>query len=83
MNIEDQVKDLIEKELEKEKIIVDEVLYLEEDNNMFLRIVIDKIPVVDINTCVCATKIINPLLDKSQIVKDSYILDITSKERGE
>lgn len=83
MSIENQVKNLIEKELEKESILVDEVLYLEEDNNMFLRIVIEKQPVVDINTCVIATRIINPLLDDSAIISDSYILDITSKERGE
>ena len=82
MNIEKTVKTLIEEPLLKEKIIVDEVLYLKEDGNYFLRIIIDKEGFVDLNTCVKATKIINPLLT-DDLIKESYILDITSKEKGE
>lgn len=82
MNVEKTIKNKIENELLKVNIIVDSVSYLKEDNNMFLRIVIDKEPVVDIDTCVEATKIINPLIDELTIIEDSYILDITSKERG-
>ena len=42
MDIPSKVKELIEKELEKIDLTVDEVLYVKEDGNYFLRVVIDK-----------------------------------------
>ena len=54
-----------------------------EGSNYFLRITIDREKPIDIDTCVLVTKIINPLLDEADIIKDSYILDISSKEKGE
>ena len=44
---------------------------------------IDKDDIVDLDTCVEVTNIINPILDESNIIDDSYILDITTKEKGE
>lgn len=83
MELENQIRQLITADLEKEKILVDDVEYLEEDNTNFLRIVIDKEGVVDIDTCVLATRIINPILDTADLIEENYILDITSKEKGE
>lgn len=83
MKLEDKVRDLISDKLQEVSIIVDDVMYVMEDGNYFLRIVIDKNGVVDIDTCVEATKIINPILDKADLIKNAYILDVTSKERGE
>ena len=57
--------------------------YLKENRNYFLRITIDKDDIVDLDTCVEVTNIINPILDESNIIDDSYILDITTKEKGE
>lgn len=83
MEIEKKIKELIESELNKELILVDNVSYFKEDGNYYLRITIDKNGIVDIDTCVLATKIINPILDKADLIKESYILDVTSKERGD
>ena len=58
-------------------------IYEKEGNNYFLRIVIDRIKPIDIDTCVEVTHLINPLLDNSDIISDSYILDISSKEKGD
>ena len=82
MSIEETVLNLIEQPLLAEGLRVDEVLFLKEDNNYFLRIIIDKEGFVDLNTCIKATKIINPLLD-DDLTDKAYILDITSKEKGE
>ncbi len=82
MNIEEKVKKLIEPQLTEIGVKVDKVEYVKEGNNYFLRITIDKEDIVDIDTCVEATKIINPILDKEDLIEDSYILDVTSKERG-
>lgn len=79
MNLEEKITKIIEKQLQEKEIFVDKVEYIKEDNNNFLRITIDCKNGVDIDTCVEASKIINPILDEEDIIKDSYILDVTSK----
>lgn len=81
--MEDKVRKLIEDPMKETGIIVDSIVYEKEGSNNFLRIVIDRNIPIDIDTCVMATNIINPLLDDADIIKDSYILDISSKEKGE
>ena len=80
--MEEKVKKLIEEKLNEEGIIVDSVEYVKEGTNNFLRITIDKEGIVDIDTCVLATNIINPIIDEADLIEESYILDVTSKERG-
>ena len=82
MSIEQKVRELIEEKLESNGYILDEVLYIKEDGNYFLRIVIDKNGIIDVEDCVNATKIIDPLLDDVDYITDSYILDVCSKEKG-
>jgi len=80
--MQDKVKKLIEKPLKEINIKVDEVTYEKEGSIYFLRVVIDKEPFVDVNTCVSATEIINPILDKIENeFDDSYVLDVCSKEK--
>ena len=81
--IERKVMDLIEKPINDMGIVVDSVVYEKSGNNNFLRIVIDRDVPIDVDTCVEVTHIVDPLLDKADIIKDSYILDISSKEKGE
>ena len=81
--IEEKVRKLIEEPVNKMGITIDSIIYENEGNNYFLRIVIDRIKPIDIDTCVEVTHLINPLLDNSDIISDSYILDISSKEKGD
>ena len=81
--MEDKVRNLIEEEVNKLRVRIDNIEYLKENGNYFLRITIDKDDIVDLDTCVEVTNIINPILDESNIIDDSYILDITTKEKGE
>ena len=81
--IEKKVRELIEKEVAKMGVIIDSVIYEKEGSNYFLRITIDREQMIDIDTCVEVTKVINPLLDEANIIEDSYILDISSKEKGD
>lgn len=81
--IEKKVRELIEDEVSKMGIRIDSVTYEKEGSNYFLRIVIDRDKIIDIDTCVEVTKVINPLLDDLDVIEDSYILDISSKEKGE
>ena len=80
--MEDKVRKLIEKEVNKLGITIDSIVYEKEGSNYFLRIVIDRDEIIDIDTCVEVTNVINPLLDKADFISDSYILDVSTKEKG-
>ena len=59
--IEEKVRNLIEGVIEENNYILDSVLYVKEDMNMFLRIIIDKQGIIDIDDCVFVSKLINPI----------------------
>ena len=79
----ERIREAISKEMEKENIIVDSVDYVRENNYNFLKVILDKVNGIDLDTIVEATNIINPIIDKLNLIDDEYILDISSKERGE
>lgn len=82
MDIAGKVRQLIEESIQENGYILDEVLYVKEDGNYFLRVVIDKKGVIDVEDCVKVTRIIDPILDTVDYITDSYILDVCSKEKG-
>ena len=69
--IENKVRELIEDNLLDYGVSIDSIKYEKEGNNDFLRIVIDRDKTIDIDTVVEVTKIINPLLDDSDIFDSS------------
>jgi ribosome maturation factor RimP len=82
MKNESAIKNLIEKPLLDINIRIDDISYVKENNMNILRITIDKEPYIDVDDCVAATKIINTIIDKENIINDTYILDVCSKEKG-
>jgi ribosome maturation factor RimP len=46
-------------------------------------ITLDRVNGLDIDAIVEATHIINPIIDKLDLIQEEYVLDISSKERGE
>ena len=80
---ESKTEELVTPLIEQNNFELVDVEYVKEGSNYFLRIVIDRDEPIDIDTCVEVTNIINPLLDKADFIKDSYILDISSKEKGD
>ena len=82
MQIEEKVRELIEEPIKGIGYILDEVLYVKEEGNYFLRVVIDKIGIIDIEDCIKVTRLIDPMLDDIDYITDSYILDVCSKEKG-
>ncbi len=81
--IEEKVRNLIEKDVNNLGINIDSIEYVKEGSNYFLRITIDSNDVIDIDKCVEVTDVINPLLDEADLIEESYILDISTKEKGE
>lgn len=83
MEIEKKVRALVEEKVNDLGVSIDSIVYEKEGNNNFLRITIDREIPIDVDTCVEVTNVINPILDQNDIIEESYILDISSKERGE
>ena len=81
--IEEKVRNLIEKDVNNLGINIDSIEYVKEGSNYFLRITIDSNDVIDIDKCVEVTDVINPLLDEADLIEESCILDISTKEKGE
>ncbi len=77
----DELKALIEEVLDDD-IIVDSIKMEEENNYLFLKIILDRPGGLDLDTIVEATNKINPIVDEYDIKEENYILDISSKERG-
>ena len=80
--IEEQVKKLIEGPVGELGVSIDSVTLEKESGALFLRIVIDRDEVIDVDTCVEVTNVINPLLDEANLIEDAYMLDISTKEKG-
>ena len=78
----DEIRDLIEGPMKEMDITVDSIDYVLENNYHFLKIVLDKVNGIDLDTIVEATNVINPIMDEHDLIEDEYILDISSKERG-
>ncbi len=78
----EEIRNNIEEPMKKMDIIVDSVLWEKEGNYYYLKIFLDKINGLDLDTIVEATNIINPIIDDLDLIKEEYILDISSKERG-
>lgn len=79
----EEIKNAITEPMNKLDIIVESVTYVVEGNYNFLRIELDKVNGIDLDSIVEATEVINPIIDELDLIDDSYILDIISKEKGE
>lgn len=77
-----KLKHDLQEVLDKEEIIVDDVVYEKKGKFNFLTITLDKIGGIDLETIVDATRIVDKVVDKANITDDSYIMDVVSKERG-
>ena len=62
--IEEKVRELIEQPVNDMGILIDSIEYIKEGNNYFLRIFIDRDKIVDIDTVVDVTKVVNGILDE-------------------
>lgn len=77
------IKNAILSPMKEMDIMVESITYKTEGKYNFLTIELDKVNGIDLDTIVEATNVINPIIDKLDLIDDSYILDIISKEKGE
>lgn len=83
MEIEEKVRKLIEGVITENGYILDDVSYVKEGALYFLRVVIDKIGIIDVEDCVTVSRLINPIIDENDPVEENYILDVCSKGGSE
>lgn len=78
-----KIKDSIDKPMKDVDIYVDSVIYVNDTKEPTIRIILNKINGLDIDTLVSASKVINPIVDKINADCNNYVLEICSKERGD
>ena len=78
-----KIESEITETLKKLEIVIDSISFEEEKKINYLNIVLDKINGIDLDTIVEATRLINPIVDKYDESFPTYILDVSSKEKGE
>lgn len=69
--------------LDSYKVFIDDVYEEDEGNNHYLRVIVDADFIIDSNLIYEVSKVIDEEIDKLDLIEDSYILDIYSKEKGE
>ena len=80
--MEEKVRKIIGDSLNELNLIIDSVIYEKENNHNYLRICLDSNDTIDLDLIVKATNIINPLMDKANIISEEYHLDIYGKSKG-
>ncbi len=75
----DKIKDAITEPLEKENIKLLDVYLGEDEGEKTLFVTIDSEDVVDMDLCVKATHIVDPIIDSLDLDLEEYVLDVGSK----
>ena len=80
--MESNVKELLEGKLDDLNLVVDSVTLEKENNQLYLRICLDSKDIIDIDKVVAATNIINPIMDRADLIDEKYILEVYGKSKG-
>lgn len=73
-----KIKKVLEKPLKDIDLIIDKIEYQKGE----LNIILDSENIINLDKIVEATNIINKILDENDFIKESYTLDVSSKEKG-
>lgn len=77
----DKIREVLVKPMKDIDLIIDDISFV----NHELRIVLDTTDdsIINIDRIVEASKIISKILDKYDFIKEKYVLDVSSKEKGD
>lgn len=81
--MEEKLIPIINEKIKDLNVHVDSINLEKEETETFLRIALDADFIIDLNTVVKATRIINPILDKEYEIEEQYMLDVYAKPKGE
>jgi len=68
----------LDKPLKELNLKIDSIKY----NKGELNIILDSDEIINLDKIVEATNVINKILDENDFIKESYMLDVSSKEKG-
>ena len=68
----------LDKPLRELNLKIDSIKY----NKGELNIILDSDEIINLDKIVEATNVINKILDENDFIKESYMLDVSSKEKG-
>ena len=77
---EDVIKEIGNK-LDELNVYIYDVYEEKEGKDTYLRVVIDADDMIDIERVVKATKIIDPIIEKMNLINGEYILDVYAKSK--
>ena len=81
--MEERLKALIDEKIKHMDIHVDSICLEKEGRETFLRIALDADFMIDLAKVVMVTRIINPILDKEDLIEEEYMLDVYAKSKGD
>ncbi|MDO4996296.1 MAG: hypothetical protein Q4E69_03880 [Bacilli bacterium] len=82
--MKEQVRELVDKEIESLNVFVDDAFVSTEEGKKLFNIVLDSEEVINLNKITEASRIINKIMDNhEEVLGDIDELDIYSKEKGE
>ena len=81
--MKEKIIEAIGDKLDKLGVVIDDITYGKVDGENTLTIVLDREEIITLNEVVMATRIINPILDKLDPIKEEYTLDVYAKEKGD
>ena len=73
--VNDAIKDL--------NLYVEDAFIKEEEQITSLNIILDSDEIIDLDLITEASRIINPIIDEVDLIDKEYVLDISSKEKGD
>lgn len=76
-----EIEDVLTEPLKEINLFIDEVRYEKEKTNT-LYITLYNDSTIDMDKIVEASKVISSILDKYDFIKEKYVLDVSSKEKG-
>ncbi len=81
--MKEKVIEAVGNKLDQLNVVIDDVYVVNENNEKTLTIVLDRDEIISLNTVVMATRILDPIIDKLNLIEESYTLDVYAKEKGD
>jgi len=83
LQVKEKIIEAVGDKLKDLNVFIDDVTYGKVDGENTLTIVLDSEEMIPLNIVVMATRIINPILDKLDLIEESYTLDVYAKSKGD
>jgi ribosome maturation factor RimP len=81
--MKEKIASLVDESIKELNVFVDDAFISTEEGKKIFNIVLDSDEVIDLNKVTEASRIINKIMDETNLLEEVDELDIYSKEKGE